>query len=170
MYPFKIAFDWTEEDLKELNTLGTVNKLDSSDNAYYFIENIDLGSGITTVVIHGVNKGEGIGYSICKNGKFIIERIPVENLAEELVETGKWNGFDEVVLLACEAGTKTILSPAQELADQLQSLVWAPLGVVYFLKDGRFFIGDENITTVTEDILSYEYQRKLWRDFLPIPY
>lgn len=164
MYPFKLAFDWTIEELNSVNALDNLNLLDDSDPLYEFAENLSIRNDMTTVVCHG-NENQ-LGSVVYQNGKKFKNKIlSLDELANKIKEEAK---NEVIILFACKAGTLKGSSPAQKLANKIHQLVWAPLDILWVAKNNKFYVNDEEITDIESDLLKYEYQRKMWLDFTPI--
>lgn len=169
--PFKLPVreDFLNTSLTDYSPIDNkVNLTYSTDPIHDFVENIVLPSNLTGVVCH--SNGEQFFYRIFLGKTFLYKKpLPIEQLIDKISESGKWND-NEIVLLACKSGLNGVLSPAQELADNMCCMVWAPKGVLWVNPNGTFYINDTQITDPNSELLEPEFQKKFWEAFLPITY
>lgn len=123
---------------------------------------------LTGVVCH--HGSNGFAYNIyLANNYFNNKPLPIEVLVDKIADSGKWND-NEIVLLSCNTGVGGVLSPAQEIADAMCCMVWAPRGVLWLNKNGTFYINEDKIYDIDSEVLTPEYQKQYWEYFLLITY
>ena len=95
--------------------------ISTTDPLHNFIENILLPNHLTGVAVHSNSDSLTCRVYIC--GRVLKSNvIPIAKVAEKIAESGKWCD-NEIVLLACNSGTEGILSPAQQLSDEMCCMV-----------------------------------------------